>query len=162
MRAFVAEAVEVRIAREDSEDLHRGLTGEGEVQDHEVYVTEAMTVQLRAPRGGFTIESGAPETQWIDNLLGIADQGRFGSWRWTVTPTNTGQHDLQLVVSARTVNAAGIVAESPLPEQIIEVRVNINYRVQIKKIVGWTVAAVGGGILARYGETVLDWLLPQL
>jgi Clp amino terminal domain, pathogenicity island component len=162
MTAFVPVTVEARIGREESEALYRDLAGSGAVQGHDIYTTQAMTMQLRAPRGGFTIESRAPETQWIKNRLGITETDDFGSWRWSVTPTQRGSNTLQLVVAARTVDQSGLVAESPLPDQIIEIRVAINYVRQLGKVGGWGVAAIAGGVLARYGETAAGWLLSRL
>ena len=157
MRIAIPVMVEARIAQQDSEDLYMDLAGDGEVHKHQVYVSSAMTVQLRAPSGGFTIESISPDTQWIENKLGIIDGGDFGAWRWTVTPRERGTRKLQLVVSARTTDKKGMVAESPMPDQIIEVDVSINYRELFKRAAGWIVAAIGGGALAKYGEGVVSW-----
>ena len=157
MRIAIPVMVEARIAQQDSEDFYMDLAGDGEVQKHQVYVSSAMTVQLRAPTGGFTIESISPDTQWIENNLGLIDGGNFGAWRWTVTPRERGMRKLQLVVSARTTDRKGMVAESPMPDQIIEVDVSINYRELFKRAAGWIVAAIGGGALAKYGEGVVSW-----
>ena len=157
MRIAIPVMVEARMAQQDSEDLYMDLAGDGEVHKHQVYVSSAMTVQLRAPSGGFTIESISPDTQWIENKLGIIDGGDFGAWRWTVTPRERGTRKLQLVVSARTTDKKGMVAESPMPDQIIEVDVSINYRELFKRAAGWIVAAIGGGALAKYGEGVVSW-----
>ena len=161
MTAFMPVTVEARIARAQSDALYRDLLGDGAASQHDIIVTQAMTVQLRAPDGGFTIESATPDTQWIDNQLGAAAANDFGRWRWTVTPTKKGSAALHVVISARTVNQSGLVAESPLPDQVIEVRVAVNYLRQFKFAAGWAIAAIAGGVLGRYGETAANWLFSK-
>lgn len=151
MRAALPVVVEARIARADVKALAEGLAGGGAVFRHEVVVTKAMSVRLRAPDGGFTIENRSPETQWIENVLGLGSDD-FASWRWTVTPRVRGKRQLQLIVSARTVGADGVTAETALPDQVIEVRVATNYGRTAKRWAGWIAAAVAGGLLAKFGE----------
>jgi hypothetical protein len=152
MRVAKPVAVEARIARADVKALAEGLQGSGAAFRHEVVVTKAMSVRLRAPEGGFSIENRSPETQWIENVLGLANDD-FASWRWTVTPRDRGRHQLQLIVSARTVGADGVTAETALPDQVVDVKVAINYARSAGRWVGWISAAVIGGLLAKFGET---------
>lgn len=155
MRVGIPVDVEVRIARSEIMDFDQGMSGH--VTHHAISITEAMTVQMRAPQGGFLIESCAPETQWVGSRLKTHD-GEFGRWRWTVRPVERGRKRLQLVLSARTVDERGLVAETVLPEQVIVVNVRINYGKTFKKAVGWLVAAVAGGALGHYGEGLMRWM----
>jgi hypothetical protein len=155
MRARIPVVVEARIARADVKALADGLQGSGAAYRHEVMMTKAMSVRLRAPDGGFIIENRSPETQWIENVLGLSADD-FASWRWTVTPREPGRRQLQLIVSARTVAADGLTAETALPDQVIEVKVGINYAHTASRSVGWLVAAVAGGLLARFGEGLFE------
>jgi hypothetical protein len=159
MRVGIPVVAEARIARADVKALAEGLAGGGAAFRHEVVVTKAMSVRLRAPDGGFTIENRSPETQWIENVLGLGSDD-FASWRWTVTPRTRGRRQLQLIVSARTVGADGITAETALPDQIVEVKVAINYARTAARWIGWIAAAVIGGLLAKFGET--GWVIAQL
>ncbi len=155
MRVGLPVIVEARVARAEVKAIAEGLQGGGAVFRHEVMVTKAMSVRLRAPEGGFYIETSSPETQWIENVLGLmADD--FASWRWTVTPRTTGKKRLQLVISARTVGADGLAAETALPDQVIEVKVGINYAKTALRWSGWVAAAVAGGVLARFGEGLFE------
>jgi len=155
MRVGVPTTAEVRIAKADVKALAEGLEGGGTAYRHDVLVTKAMSVRLRAPEGGFFIETASPETQWIENALGLmADD--FASWRWTVTPRLRGRKRLQLVVAARTVGADGVAAETALPDQVIDVRVRINYAKTARSWIGWITAAIIGGLLARFGEQIWD------
>jgi hypothetical protein len=155
MRVAVPALIEVRIARADVQSLAEGLQGGGAAYQHEVTVTKAMSVRLRAPDGGFFIETASPETQWIEktSLLSSDD---FASWRWHVTPREKGRRRLQLIISARTVSADGLAAETALPDQVITVRVRTNYAKAAVRWVGWGAAAVIGGLLAKFGEGAFD------
>ena len=151
MRVAIPMIVEARIARAEVKAIADTMQGGGAIHRHEVMVSKAMTVRLRAPDGGFSIETASPETQWIDNVLGVmADD--YASWRWSITPKERGKKRLQLVVSARTVGADGLMAETALPDQVIEVKVGVNYAKTAVRWAGWITAASVGGILARFGE----------
>jgi hypothetical protein len=155
MRSGVAQLVEVRIAKVDVKAIAEGLQGGGAPHRHEVLVTKVMSVRLRAPEGGFFIEPASPETQWIENTLGLmADD--YASWRWAVTPRSTGKRRLQLIVAARTVASDGLAAETALPEQVFEVRVRTNYGNMAKRWSGWIAAAVVGGVLSKFGEQIVE------
>lgn len=155
MKAGISELVEVRIARANVKALAQGLQGGGAAYKHEAMITKAMSVKLRAPDGGFWVEAASPETQWIENVLGVMTDD-YASWRWTVTPKTSGQKKLQLVVSARTVGSDGLAAETALPDQLFDVRVGVNYGRSSKRVAGWLAAAIFGGVLARFGENAFD------
>ena len=155
MRVAVPALIEVRIARADVQALAEGLQGGGAAYQHEVTVTKAMSVRLRAPDGGFFIETASPETQWIERAMLLSSED-FASWRWHVTPREKGRRRLQLIISARTVSADGLAAETALPDQVITVRVHTNYAKAAARWIGWGAAAVVGGLLAKFGEGAFD------
>ncbi|MBS0235019.1 MAG: Clp protease [Proteobacteria bacterium] len=152
MRVGKTVRAEVRIAKASVKALTEGLDGGGQVWQHAVAVTKAMSVRIRAPDGGFFIESASPETQWIESNLGYASDD-FASWRFLITPQARGWSDLQIIVSARTIGADGVAAETALPDQIIEVKVRANIGRALARLFGWTIAAILGGALATFGET---------
>jgi neural Wiskott-Aldrich syndrome protein len=159
MRVGIAVPVEVRIAKAEVKAISEGLDIGNTAFRHDVQVTKAMSVRLRAPEGGFYIETASPETQWIESALGLmADD--FARWRWSVTPKLRGRRRLQLIVSARTVGPDGLAAETALPDQIIEVRVSANYGVLFRRVMGWAIAAVLGGLLARFGAEAWTKVAP--
>jgi hypothetical protein len=158
MRVAVPALIEVRIARADVQAIAEGLQGGGAAYQHEVTVTKAMSVRLRAPDGGFFIETASPETQWIEKAM-LLSSDDFASWRWHVTPRDKGRRRLQLIISARTVSADGLAAETALPDQVITVRVRTNYARSAKRWVGWVIAAVAGGLLAKFGEGAFEPLI---
>ena len=158
MRVGIPLVVEARVARAEVKAIAEGLQGGGAVYRHEVTVTKAMSVRLRAPEGGFYIETSSPETQWIENVLGLMSDD-YASWRWTVTPNARGKKKLQLLISARTVGTDGLTAETALPDQIIEVKVGVNYARTAVRWAGWMTAAVMGGVMARFGEGLFEPLI---
>lgn len=155
MRVGVTERIEIRLAKASAKAVAEGLEGGGQAWVHQVTVAKAMSVRLRAPDGGFFIETASPETQWIENNLGF-DSDDFASWRFLVTPQERGWADLQIIVSARTIGADGMVAETALPDQVVEVKVRTNYKRTILRWIGWIIAAVIGGALAKFGEGGFD------
>lgn len=156
MTVGVPELVEVSIAKAELAGLAEKLQGSGAAYRHDIVVTKAMSVRLRAPEGGFWIETASPETQWIENSLGLLSDD-YASWRWTVTPQRRGRARLQLIVSARTVGADGLAAETALPDQVIEVKIRANYGRTAVQWGGWIAAAVLGGIFAKFGEGLLSF-----
>ncbi|WP_291163148.1 Clp protease N-terminal domain-containing protein [Hyphomicrobium sp.] len=152
MRVGKTSRAEIRIAKSSVKALTEGLEGGGKVWQHAVAITKAMSVRIRAPEGGFFIESASPETQWIESNLGYASDD-FASWRFLITPQSRGWSSLQIIVSARTIGADGVAAETALPDQIVEVKVRANIARTLTRFLGWTVAAVVGGALATFGES---------
>ena len=152
MRVGKTERVEIRVAKAAAKAIIHGLEGGGVVWKHEITVTQAMSVRLRAPEGGFFIETASPETQWVESQPGFASDD-FANWRFLVTPQSRGWARLQIIVSARTVGADGMTAETAMPDQIVEVKVRTNFKRTLARWTGWITAAVAGGALAKFGET---------
>jgi len=149
MRAHKPEHIEVRISKEETEAFVAGFEGNAEPLRHDLIVTQAMSVMLRAPDGGFIIENSGPETQWIFNRPGAADKETFGRWRWSVTPTETGQHRLQLVVAARSVDQNGLAGDTVLPDQVITVAVRANHGRNAAQAMKWLFLLVLGGMITE-------------
>jgi hypothetical protein len=155
MRAGIPVIVEARVARADVKAIADGLQGDGAANRYELTVTKAMSVRLKAPDGGFTIETASPETQWIENVSGLMSND-YASWRWSIIPQLRGKRRLQLVISARTVGTDGLTAETALPDQVIEVAVGINMARTLAKWVSWIGAAVAGGVLSQFGGPIYE------
>ena len=151
MRVGSTESVEVRIARDDVQGVSSGLQGQAPPVRHDLVITKAMSVRLRAPDGGFAIESASPETQWTEPSLTPLSSD-FASWRFLVTPQRRGDATLQLVVAARVVGRDGIVAETALPDRVISVRVRTNYVRTGLSAAAWLAALAVGGVIGKLGE----------
>jgi hypothetical protein len=154
MRAHTRAVVEVRISRQETETFLAGFEGGSEVFRHSVAVTQAMSVMLRAPDGGFTVETLGPETQWIFKKPGAADKEPFGRWVWSITPTETGRRRLQLVVAARSVDETGLAGDTVLPDQIVTVQVRANYVRGLGRAVRWVALMALGGLVTEGALTL--------
>ncbi len=155
MRAYTPVNVEVRLAKSELRGLVDGLHGGGQAYGHAMLVAPAMSVRLRAPDGGFTIEAVSPETQWVETRLGLIEAD-FANWRWTVTPQKAGKRRLQLVVAARTFGGDGMAADTALPDQIVDVSVVTNYGRVATQAASWIAIAIAGGMLATFGKVFAD------
>ena len=121
MRLGKGSPAQVRIARDKIDGLILLLmSGRGMAHRPDALVTRALSVRLRAPDGGFAVEPGSPETQWVDTGAGL-QHDEFVSWRWTVTPQWRGRGKLLLAVTARTVGRDGLATETAPPDRTIEV-----------------------------------------
>lgn len=149
MRERAEESVEIRIAREQTDSLIAGMQNEGPEQNHGALVTRAMSLYLRAPDGGFMIEPLMPETQWIFDRPSFLDSEPFGQWQWTVLPMTSGSRTLQLYAAARSIDENGMIADVALPEQLIEVRVQMNWARQLRRAALWAGLVIAGGVLAQ-------------
>ena len=154
LRVGEPEVVEVRIARQEIEAINGGSQARPSSSPRDFVVSKAMTMRLRAPQGTFTIEPASPETQWIENRVGLVTD-EYIIWRWTVTPKLKGARALQVVANYRTVMSDGLATETPLPEEIIEVRV----RSRPVNVVGYglvLIAGIAAGLAIGYlGNDIL-------
>ncbi|RIA55424.1 Clp protease N-terminal domain-containing protein [Dichotomicrobium thermohalophilum] len=159
MREGEREHIEVRIAREASEELLSGVQGRGTTHVHGVTVTRAMSLSLRAPDGGFMIEPLTPETQWVFDRPSFLESEPFGRWEWVVLPMKRGSRKLQLIAAARSVDENGMIGDVALPEQVIDVRVRINWARSLRKVALWAGLAIAGGVLAEIATRFFPGLM---
>ena len=121
-------------------------------------VARAIAVRLRPLSGKFIIDAASPETQWDQS--GAAGPNRLASeaavWRYTVTPLQSGRGILQLAVSARTLGADGVLAETQLPDQTHELRVAPHYSGVLRRIAYIACAAIAGMVAIKLVETQME------
>ncbi len=153
MRVNRASKAEVRITRAQMKEITSEFDDLSSSHVHELAVTEAMTVQLRAPGSGFHIENLSPQTQWIDRNQRHIDDADFGVWRWNVTPTKAGKSRLQLVISARTVDDEGTIHIADMPDKIIELSVSRDHGQMIRQAGIIAAVALAGVLAGRFGDT---------
>ncbi len=149
---------QVRITRAHMDEINSEFADLSSSHIHELAVTEAMTVQLRAPGGGFHIENLSPQTQWIDRNQRHIDDADFGAWKWNVTPTKSGKSRLQLVISARTVDDEGNIHIADIPDKIIELAIARDHRTIAKRAAIVSVVGLAGLLVGKYGETAWHWV----
>jgi hypothetical protein len=78
----------------------------------------------------------------------------YAIWRWTVTPQRPGRGKLLLAVSARTVGADGLIAQSAPPDRPIEVKVKGHPLRETVRWLGWITALLAAAVLGRVGDEV--------
>ena len=120
MRVGDTQIIKIHLQR------NRENTASGPADTADPIVTEALTVQLKAPADNFHIEPLRPETNWLDQKTRHIGDGAYGKWKWKVRPLKPGHTQLKLVVSARTLNEAGQLSEAVLPDQMIDIKVSSN------------------------------------
>jgi neural Wiskott-Aldrich syndrome protein len=151
MRLGSPAPAQVRITRDKIDGLILLLlSGRGMPHRPDAFVARALTVRLRAPDGGFVIEPGSPETQWVEAAAGL-QQDEFVGWRWNITPQRRGRGRLLLVVTARTVGRDGIAAETSPPDRVIEVVVKGG---RLRGVLRWSsllIALLLGAAIDRFG-----------
>jgi hypothetical protein len=157
MRVGKTVRVEVRIAKASIRALEGDLAGPSAGPRPVGSSPKAMAVRVRAPEGGFYIETASPETLWIESNSGFADDD-VANWRFLITPQERGWSSLQIIASARTVGADGLAAEAALPDQTVDVKVRRNPKRVLTKVMGWGIAALIGGLLATFGRPVAELL----
>jgi hypothetical protein len=158
MRVGSAASAQVRIGRDKVDSLVQLLMGNRPQHHPEAVVARVLSVRLRAPDGGFSIEPRTPESQWVEATPGQPQDDHF-AWHWTVTPHRRGYRRLQLLVSARTVGRDGIATESAPPERAIEVTVRPSL---VRRFVRWIVIVVLLGVGTVLGRLSQDKLAEDL
>src|SRR5690606_33023930 len=129
--------------------LFQNMQGRGDVQAHDVTVTRAMTVRLRAPTGGFFIETLSPETQWVLDRPSFLGREPFGRWGWAVIPNERGNHRLHVTIASRNIDENGLAGDLALPDQVIDVKVRINYRRSAAQLFRSVFLLLAGGALTE-------------
>ena len=155
MRVHVPAEAEVRVASLMTEDLVQRLVGSGRTETHEFEVAQAMSLKLSAPKGGFIIESQSPETQWVWRDGDGQDDECLASWRFTLTPTRRGPNVLRLTFSYKEV-AGGIVADSALPDKVLEIVVATNFGRSCAKAAAWFLTLILGAALGAYFHPLMQ------
>jgi neural Wiskott-Aldrich syndrome protein len=160
MRERVAVTGEVRITRDRIETLMQALTSAGP-QRPGAHLARTLCVRLRAPNGGFAIETMTPETQWIESNANLVHDDT-ALWRWTIVPQRRGRGRLLLTLSARTIGADALSAETAPPDRMIDVRVKANYARRCARLVVFTATLAAGVLLGRFGEQAWSAALAAL
>jgi hypothetical protein len=150
MRIGVPATAEVRIARDKVDGLLHALNGRDPNPTADAFLTRALSVRLRAAKGGFWIEPATPETQWVESAPGRVEDA-YIAWRWTVVPRRRGRSRLTLMVSAHTAGRDGVAATTSPPDRVIEVKVRASHLRRALRLMGWIAAALAGAALARFG-----------
>jgi neural Wiskott-Aldrich syndrome protein len=154
MRGQVPREAEIRISPTWTAQLESGLAGDGQTHTRSVGITSVMSLRLTAPKGGFIIEPQSPESQWV-HFDEPGWEQKFAALRFTVTPTKRGKNFLRVTLSHRRVDALGLMAESTLPDETIDVMVSVNLaRVSIATATSGLSLIAGAALGASFPQIV--------
>jgi neural Wiskott-Aldrich syndrome protein len=148
------EFIQIRLGKEEAAQLLARAQRRGAPAGEGGPACRAVTIRLSAPEGGFFIETGAPETQWIVNRPASAGEEPFGTWSWAVVPNETGSYPLSVSISARDLDAKGFPTEIRLPEQTVKIRIRGNFGRTV-----WTLFRALLLLALGSGLTVAAWFL---
>ncbi len=149
MRALKPEEVEIRLSRQNTAQLVSNMKGSGAPSVNAVQVTNAMSLRLTAPKGGFSIESHSPETQWVFSADQL-DDNEVACWCYTITPLQRGVGMLRLTLSHKQIGPDGMIADRTLPDQTIDVKIRANVGRLCVGAAGWTATIITGAALGAY------------
>ncbi|MEO0620017.1 MAG: Clp protease N-terminal domain-containing protein [Pseudomonadota bacterium] len=159
VRLGVTERVEIRVMNADIDEL----TGQFEGRDLAIsgasLVSRSLSLRLRSPSGSFTIEPRSPEVQWFEPNAAPADDDST-SWRWQITATKSGVGRLQLFATARIVTRDGVVLQTALPEQMVEVRIVRGVGAVMQRLFALGLFFAGGLVLGLAARPAYRFLLP--
>lgn len=158
--ADTPQEIEVRLAQSDLNALFAAAHAAPLSRDGRG-PTYAVSLRLRAPKGGLLIENGSPETQWLDGDAAFSGDD-FASWRWRITPRRRGRVPLQAIVGVRVFTESGLAAETALPDTGTVVTIASNYTATIKgAALITTIFLAGAGaaaLLIRFVPGLARWL----
>lgn len=117
MRVGIVNRVEVRIAREELEDIAGGLQGKGDPRVEQLLVGTTMRAKL---------EGGAFDITLIGSDVQQLTSKGFREWQWDVIPTSSGDHSLFFTVSVLHEKYPNGI-EHKVFERRIDVAVNPGY-----------------------------------
>jgi hypothetical protein len=117
MRVGVTERIEVRISKDQLQDLAKNLSGRGSPKVEDIRVGSFMKLRLIGER--FEIIGFDSEEQLV------ADD-EYSQWCYDVTPVLSGDQKLSLIAMVRIVvpGAPAAVKDHPTLDRVIHVRVN--------------------------------------
>ncbi len=154
MRLGFSTDGEVRIAQERIDHLVQALSGRSANLGYgDPIVMRALTVRLKAQDGGFFIEPLTPETQWVEaQPHGVHVEPL--TWRWSVTPRESGKGRLVLQVSMRSIDLDGESEEVGPPDRLVEIKVRSPWvKTTLRRL--FLLIALGAAFaVGKYGATL--------
>lgn len=158
MRLGFSTEGEVRIAQERIDHLVQALSGRSANLGYgDPIVMRALSVRLKAQDGGFFIESLTPETQWVEaQPHGVHVEPL--TWRWSITPRESGKGRLVLQVSMRSIDLDGESEEVGPPDRMVEIKVRSPWlKTALKRL--FLLVALGAAFAVGKFGTMLGPLL---
>ena len=155
MRAHVSFEAEVRVSSTIAAKVAADPVGQGKTGQYGIDVAQAMSLRLSAPRGGFMIETQSPETQWVWRSKSQS-VNELAAWRFILTPNRRGSNSLRLTFSCREIGPNGLLADSALPDRMLDVVVSTNLVKTLTQAAVWVTTLIVGAALGAYFQPAMQ------
>ena len=155
MRAQVSVEAEVRVSSTIVPEVAANPVGQGKARLHGIEVAQAMSLRLSAPRGGFIIEAQSPETQWVWRSKSQS-VNELAAWRFVLTPNRRGSNSLRLTFSYKEIGPNGLLADSALPDRMLDVVVSTNLPKTLTQVAVWVTTLIVGAALGAYFQPAMQ------
>jgi hypothetical protein len=154
MRAHVSVEAEIRVSSTIAAESAADPVGQGKTDLYGIDVAQAVSLRLSAPRGGFIIEAQSPETQWVwkSNSQSVNEL----AWRFIITPSRRGSNDLRLTFSYKEIGPSGLLADSALPDRMLDIVVSNNLSKTLTQAAIWVTTLVVGAALGGYFKPAMQ------
>jgi hypothetical protein len=143
--------VEARIGEPGALGLMSDFTGASPPQTHEVTIVETMAVRLSSPTSAFKIEPQSDTEQLIKKAVlsfsGLVPGTHYGSWIWHATPLKSGRQVLTFKLAARVLDSDQMPVRQALPDQLVNVNVNVDLVGSSFRVAKWTALASGSVLI---------------
>jgi len=160
MRAHVSVEAEIRVSSTIAPEFAADLVGQGKTGLCGIDVAQAMSLRLSAPSGGFMIEAQSPETQWVWRSKSQS-VNELAAWRFILTPDRRGPNSLRLTFSYKEIGPNGLLADSALPDRILDVSVSTNLAKTLTHVAVWVTTLIVGAALGAYFKPVMQLISGQ-
>ena len=157
MRAHVSVEAEVRVSSTIAAEVAADPVGQGKTGLYGIDVAQAMSLRLSAPRGGFMIETQSPETQWVWRSKSQS-VNELAAWRFILTPNRRGSNSLRLTFSYKEIGPNGLLADSALPDRMLDVVVSTNLLKTLTQAAVWVTTLIVGAALGAYFQPAMQFI----
>jgi hypothetical protein len=157
MRAHVSVEAEIRVSSTIAAEVAADPVGQGKTGLYGIDVAQAMSLRLSAPRGGFIIEAQSPETQWVwrSNSQSVNE---LAAWRFIITPSRRGSNSLRLTFSYKEIGPNGLLADSALPDRMLDIVVSTNLPKTLTQAAIWVTTLIVGAALGAYFKPAMQFI----
>jgi hypothetical protein len=157
MRACVPLETEIGVSSTIAPEAAADPVGQGKTRLYGPDVAQAMSLRLSAPRRGFTIEAQSPETQWIWSSTSQS-MNELAAWRFIITPRRRGSYSLRLTFSYKEIGPNGLLADSALPDRMLDIVVSTNLPKTLTQAAIWVTTLIVGVALGAYFKPAMQFI----
>jgi hypothetical protein len=156
MRAHVSVEAEVGVSSTIAPEVAAYPVGQGKTV-YGIDVAQAMSLRLSAARSGIIIEAQSPETQWVWRSKSQS-VNELAAWRFIITPTRRGSNSLRLAFSCKEIGPNGLLADSALPDRMLDIIVSTNLSKTLTQAAVWVTTLIVGSALGAYFEPAMQFI----